>query len=83
MSPTEIKAMIEAGIPGAMVMVNSEDGVHFSAAVVSEAFRGLSMVKAHQLIYQALGNKMQSEIHALAIKTYTPEAWEQTHPRMG
>lgn len=60
-------------------MVVSEDGVHFQATVISPAFSGLSRVKRHQLVYQALGDRMHSEIHALSIRTLTPEEVD-THP---
>lgn len=75
MSPETIKALIEAGIPGAQVQVDG-DGAHFQAVVVSEVFRDLPLLKKHQLVYGTLGNRMQGEIHALSIKTYTPEEWE-------
>lgn len=45
---------------------------HFSLDIVSESFAGLTSVKKHQLIYQALEEIMQTEIHALAIKASTP-----------
>jgi acid stress-induced BolA-like protein IbaG/YrbA len=72
MTPQEIQSLIEAGIPDAQVVVVSEDGLHFQAMVVSLAFEDLSMVKRHQWVYQSLGDRMQSEIHALSIKTLTP-----------
>ncbi|MDC0835676.1 hypothetical protein AY599_08000 [Leptolyngbya valderiana BDU 20041] len=51
-------------------------GDHLEAIVVSEKFQGLSLVKQHQLVYSALQKEMASEaIHALALKTYTPERW--------
>ena len=52
------------------------DGRHFEAVVVSSAFAGKSRVQRHQLVYQTLGDRMREEIHALSIKTYTPEEWE-------
>ncbi len=76
MDITEIKQMIEAGLPDAMVEVDG-DGNHFSAVVVSEEFAGKNMVQQHQLVYKTLGEKMGNEIHALSIRTLTPEEWEQ------
>lgn len=73
MTADQIKQLIEAGIPGARATVRGDDGVHFEAEVVSEAFAGLSKVKSHQLVYRALGEHMGGAIHALAIKTLTPE----------
>ena len=51
------------------------DGHHFEAIIVSEAFINLTRIKRHQLIYQALGDRMREEIHALSMKTYTPAEW--------
>ena len=51
------------------------DGQHFEAVVVSEAFTGKSRVQRHQLVYQTLGDRMREEIHALSMKTFTPQEW--------
>ena len=48
---------------------------HYEAVVVSEAFAGLSRIEQHQLVYRALGELMSGPVHALALKTYTPERW--------
>ncbi len=74
MTPEKIKAMIESGIEGAEALVDG-DGRHFNARVVSDKFAGLTMIKQHKLVYAALGDNMESAIHALSIKTYTPEQW--------
>jgi acid stress-induced BolA-like protein IbaG/YrbA len=65
--------MIEAGLPGARATVNGADGVHFDAVVVSEAFVGVPTIKRHRLVYATLGSQMGNEIHALALKTLTPQ----------
>jgi acid stress-induced BolA-like protein IbaG/YrbA len=52
-----------------------DDGTHFEAIIVSAAFIGKNMVQQHQLVYAALGDRMRAEIHALSMKTYTPEQW--------
>lgn len=75
MQAEQIKQLIEAGIPGCQAIVKG-DGDHFEATVVSQAFDGLGMVKQHQLVYGTLGNLLQAEIHALALRTYTPEQWK-------
>ena len=76
MNEDEIKQRIEAGLPGSQVSV-SGDGRHFQAVVVSEAFVGRSMLEQHRMVYASLGDSFQSEaIHALSVKTYTPEAWK-------
>ena len=78
MHANEIKRLIEAGLPGAQVTVKGDDGVHFEAVVVSEVFTGKSLLQQHRLVYEALGGRMENEeIHALALKTYTPGAWQQ------
>ena len=52
------------------------DGRHFEAVVVSEIFSEKSRVQRHQLVYQTLGDRMRAEIHALSVKTYTPQEWQ-------
>ena len=52
------------------------DGTHFEAVIVSEAFTGKNRVQRHQLVYQTLGDRMRAEIHALSIKTFTPQEWQ-------
>ena len=82
--PNEIKRLIEGAIPGttAIVVDDAGDREHFSADVISPAFEGVSLVKQHQQVYRALGTKMGNEIHALALKTWTPAAWAaQAAPR--
>lgn len=73
MNPGTIKQMIEAGLPGAQVDVAGDDGVHFEARVVSEAFAGKLPLARHRMVYATLGDAMGGAIHALALKTLTPE----------
>ena len=68
-----IRELIRQGLPGAEVEVQGEDGVHFEAVVVSEAFAGKLPLARHRLVYATLGDKMGGEIHALALKTLTPD----------
>jgi len=68
-----IRKLIETGLPGAEVQVHGDDGVHFEASVVSEAFRGKLPLARHRLVYATLGELMGGAIHALALKTVTPE----------
>ena len=78
-SPAEVEAMIQAEIPDAQVQVQdlTGGGDHLQAIVISSQFEGKSLVKQHQLVYGALQQAMATEaIHALALKTYTPESWE-------
>ncbi len=72
--PQDIKQYIESGLPCERVEV-SGDGHHFEALVVSPLFAGKSRVAQHQLVYKALGDRMREEIHALSMRTLTPEQW--------
>jgi acid stress-induced BolA-like protein IbaG/YrbA len=70
----DIQRLIEAGFPGAEVRVKGDDGQHFEALIVSADFAGKSLVQQHQLVYRALGQNMRDAvIHALALRTLTPE----------
>lgn len=53
----------------------NNDGQKFEAIVISKAFENLSLVKQHQIIMKALKTKFDSDIHALTLKTFTPEKW--------
>jgi stress-induced morphogen len=71
----DIERMIRDAFPGATVIIEDlrGDGDHYSALVVSDAFRGKSRVQQHQMVYAALKGKMGGELHALALQTATPE----------
>ena len=73
MNAETLQQLIEQGLPGAQVRVSGDDGVHFEATVVSEAFRGKLPLARHRLVYATLGERMGGEIHALALKTLAPE----------
>jgi acid stress-induced BolA-like protein IbaG/YrbA len=75
-TPESVKSGIEAGLACEHVDV-AGDGQHFQALVVSSAFAGKSRVQRHQLVYQALGDRMREEIHALSMQTLTPEEWRK------
>lgn len=70
-----IQQYIEAGLPCDLIQVEG-DGHHFEATIVSAAFDGLNRIKQHQLVYQVLGDRMREEIHALSMKTYSPNEWQ-------
>ena len=72
--PEDVKSYIEQGMPCEHVEVEG-DGHHFEAVIVSAEFRGKSKVQQHQVVYRALGDRMKAEIHALSMKTLTPEEW--------
>jgi acid stress-induced BolA-like protein IbaG/YrbA len=75
-TPEQIKTYIEAGLDCTHVEV-AGDGQHFSAVIVSSAFAGKRPIQRHQLVYAALGDRMRAEIHALSMKTLTPEEFQQ------
>jgi len=72
--PQDIEKWITDALPCDKIEVRG-DGHHFEAVIVSGEFRGKNMVQQHQLVYKALGDRMREEIHALSMKTYTPEDW--------
>jgi len=74
MDAGEIERMIKEAIPDADVKINdlAGDGDHYAAEVVSESFRGLSRVKQHQMVYNALQGNMGGVLHALALQTSAP-----------
>jgi acid stress-induced BolA-like protein IbaG/YrbA len=71
-TPESIKASIEQGLDCQRVEV-AGDGHHFEALIVSPAFRGLSRIARHRLVYGAMGERMREEVHALSMQTMTPE----------
>lgn len=79
-SLAQVEGMIKAELPDAFVKVQDMGGGdHLEAIVVSAQFEGKSLVKQHQMVYGAVKEAMATEaIHALALKTYTPQAWEKS-----
>jgi acid stress-induced BolA-like protein IbaG/YrbA len=71
----ELKDRIEAGIPGAVASVTG-DGHHFNAVVRAPAFRGMSRIAQHRLVYDVFGEELGGRIHALSIQTHTPDTEE-------
>lgn len=78
LSAEQVKAYIQQGLPCDFVAVQGNDGQHFEAIIVSPEFAGKNMVRQHQLVYKALGDRMRDEIHAMSMRTFTPEAWAQS-----
>lgn len=73
-TPEDVKSYIAAGLACEHLEV-SGDGHHFEATIVSVAFDGKRPIARHQLVYAALGDRMKAEIHALSMKTLTPDEW--------
>jgi acid stress-induced BolA-like protein IbaG/YrbA len=76
MDPESIVALIEQGLAGANVRVSTDGQGHYEAVVVCQAFEGKRSVPRHQMVYATLGSLVGREIHALAVKTYTPAEWQ-------
>lgn len=76
MTPDTIQRLIEQGLPGARAEVQGEDGVHFEATVVCAAFAGKLPLARHRMVYATLGERMGGEIHALSLRTLTPDEAE-------
>jgi len=74
-TPDLIKNYISAGLECTHLDVDG-DGQHFTALIVSPAFAGKRLIQRHQLVYAALGDRMKAEIHALWMKTLTPEEYQ-------
>ncbi len=74
-TPELIHSYIKNGLDCTHLEVEG-DGQHFSAVIVSTAFAGKRLIQRHQLVYAALGDRMREEIHALSMKTLTPEEFQ-------
>jgi acid stress-induced BolA-like protein IbaG/YrbA len=77
METEAVAALIRAGVPGAQVQVMG-DGSHFEAMVVSDAFAGKSLIQRQRLVMDTVRREIESgELHALSIRTFTPEQWAE------
>ncbi len=77
-----IEEAIRRSLPNAVVHVDSPDDSHFAAVVISVDFEDLSLVRQHQLVMNALKGEFDSErVHALQLRTYTPDKWEQAQSK--
>lgn len=77
----QIKDTIEAAVPGATVYVHDPDGEHFEAFVISASFNGVPLIKQHKLVMNALKERFATDVHALGLKTFTPEKWEKSQSK--
>ncbi len=73
----QIEEIILGAVPDAQVIVRDpmNDGAHFEATVISESFIGVSLVNQHRQVMKSLKDAFAGDVHALALKTYTPEKW--------
>ena len=74
-TPEQVRQYISDGLSCEHVEVQG-DGQHFEAVIVSQAFDGKRPVARHQLVYAALGERMRAEIHALSMRTLTPQEFK-------
>ena len=77
MDTRTIQTLIEQGLSGASAQVQGADGVHFDATVICAAFAGKAPLARHRVVYATLGERMGGEIHALSLRTLTPEEVER------
>jgi acid stress-induced BolA-like protein IbaG/YrbA len=77
LSASQLKSYITQNLDCEYIKVMGDDGTHFEAVIVSPQFVGKSMIQQHQLVYAALGDRMRAEIHALSMRTLTPEKWAE------
>ena len=78
MQAAQIKHLIETGLKESTVIVEGEDGRHFSAIVISPEFADKNRIQRQQSVYATLGNHIaDGSIHAISIKTLTPDEWQQ------
>lgn len=82
MDLSDIEALIEESIPDAEATVararGADDDDHLAATVVAPAFEGVSLVQRHEMVYDALGEHMTTDIHALEIRAKTPEEADES-----
>jgi acid stress-induced BolA-like protein IbaG/YrbA len=76
MTADEVTRLIRAGLPDAEIRVMTDDDTHFEAVVIDPQFEGKRSLQRHQLVYEALGQRMGREIHALSIQACTPAEWQ-------
>ncbi len=74
MTSAQIESDLRAAFPDADIQIDdlAGDGDHFRARIVSSAFSGLSRVRQHQLVFQAMKGKVGGVLHALALETAAP-----------
>lgn len=78
MHPENIKQLIEAGLKKSTALIEGEDGKHYTAVVISPEFSGKNRVQKQKLVYSTLEKYIaDGTIHAISIKTFTPEEWQQ------
>ena len=85
MNLEDIKSIIEKAVPNATVYVLDpmNDGQHLQAIVVSPAFEGMMLVRQHQMVMKPLKEALAQTVHALGLKTFTPQKWQEVKFQYG
>jgi acid stress-induced BolA-like protein IbaG/YrbA len=85
MNLTDIQSIIEQAVPNSTVYILDpmNDGQHLQAFVISPVFEGMMLIKQHQMIMKPLKEALASSVHALALKTFTPQKWEEVKDQFG
>jgi acid stress-induced BolA-like protein IbaG/YrbA len=80
MYPDEIKQIIESNIKECTAMIEGDDGKHYTAVVISPVFSGKNRIQKQQIVYTTLNDRLANgTLHAISIKTFTPEEWQTYH----
>ncbi len=81
----KIENIIKNSLPDATIFVMDpyNDGQHFQALVISPTFDGASLVEQHQMVMNPLKEALETDVHALGLKTFTPEKWERKRGQYG
>ena len=81
----KIETLIKNSLPDATIYVMDpyNDGQHFQALVISPTFDGVSVVEQHQMVMNPLREALETDVHALGLKTFTPEKWERKKGQYG
>lgn len=85
MTLDEIKQTIEQAVPQSIahVLDPMNDGQHLQAFVISSTFEGMMLIKQHQMIMKPLKEAFKESVHALGLKTFTPQKWEEEKDKYG
>ncbi|HSC89591.1 MAG TPA: BolA family transcriptional regulator [Polyangiaceae bacterium] len=77
--PERLEQLIRAALPDAQIQLEDLTGTqdHYQAVIVSEVFSGLAPLARHRLVYNVLAEELRGPIHALTLKTYTPQGWAE------
>ena len=75
-TPEYIENLVKENLEIEFISVKG-DGHHFEMTIVSKLFSGKNLLQQHQIVYKAIGDDMKEKIHALSIKSLTPDQWNK------